>query len=506
MGTVPMVEMINITKKFPGVIANDRISFTVNSGQIHALLGENGAGKSTLMNILTGLYRPDGGEIKIHGRKVEFNSPRDAVRSGVSMVHQHFKLVKPFTVAENIILGMQGLKQIYDINAIAEQVRECSKQYGLAIDPWAKIWQLSVGEQQRVEIVKMLFQGAEILILDEPTAVLTPQEAAGLYRNLRSMADQGKAVIVISHKMNEVMENSDYITVLRDGKLVGTVETRATHEAQLAQMMVGRDVTRQMDKAKVSKGQSVLEMKGVSAFGDRGRLTLKDISLEIGAGEILGIAGVAGNGQNDLAEVITGLRPVEQGQILINQVDFTRHGSKKLIDAGVSYIPEDRMTTGLIPNMNAHENIILKNYHRIEGWFINWNKIHSYTHDLIDRFEVKLAGAHYPVKLMSGGNIQKLLLAREIESNPSLIVAVYPMRGLDIGASDSIRRLLMAQRTSGIAVLLISEELDELFELSDRIAVLHAGEIMGIVNPQETTIEAVGMMMAGKRKMECNAS
>ena len=505
MAEIPKVEMIHITKKFPGVVANDRVSLAVHSGEIHALLGENGAGKSTLMSVLTGLYRPDSGEIRLDGRKVELASPRDAVMKGISMVHQHFKLVQPFTVAENIMLGLRGLKQVYDSKAIESQILECSKRYGLMIDPKAKIWQLSVGEQQRVEIIKMLFRGAEILILDEPTAVLTPQEAKELYKNLRSMADQGKAVIVISHKMNEVLENTDNITVLRDGKDVGTVKTSATSETELARMMVGRDIAWKFDKESVDQGGCVLEMRNVSVMGDRGRITLKNVSLTIHGGEILGIAGVAGNGQKDLAEAIAGLRPVETGTILVNQKDYTHTGCKMLIDAGVSYIPEDRMATGLVPNLNAPENVVLKSYRKMNGWFINWNKIRSFTDELIDRFEVKLAGAHYPVKMMSGGNLQKLLLAREIESEPSLMVAVYPMRGLDIGATESIRKLLLAQRAAGKAVLLISEELDELFELADRIAVLHAGEIMGIVEPAQTTIEAVGMMMAGKR-MECDAS
>jgi simple sugar transport system ATP-binding protein len=505
MGTIPVVEMVKITKKFPGVIANDQVSFTLNSGEVHALLGENGAGKSTLMSVLTGLYRPDEGEIRINSRKVELSSPRDAVRKGIGMVHQHFKLVQPFTVAENIMLGLQGLKQIYNIKAIEAEILECSNKYGLTIDPRAKVWQLSVGEQQRVEIVKMLFRGAEILILDEPTAVLTPQESGELYKTLRSMADHGKVVVVISHKMNEVLENTDYITVLRGGKYVGTVKTSSTDEDELARMMVGRDIMRNINKDQTPKGCRILELQNVSAMGDRGRMTVRDVSLDVSAGEILGIAGVAGNGQKDLAEVIAGLRQVEDGKIYINNTDYTGADCKKLIDAGVSYIPEDRMTTGLVPNLNAFENIVLKSYRGMKTCLINWTKTRRYTNELIGRFDVKMADIHYPVKMMSGGNLQKLLLAREIESDPDLMIAVYPMRGLDIGATESIRKLLLAQRASGKAVLLISEELDELFELSDRIAVIHAGEIMGIVNPSDVTIEAVGMMMAGKRMMEYNA-
>ncbi|HBF38104.1 MAG TPA: heme ABC transporter ATP-binding protein, partial [Firmicutes bacterium] len=369
-----MVEMIKITKKFPGVIANDGVSFAVNAGEVHALLGENGAGKSTLMSVLTGLYRPDTGEIRISGKKVELLSPRDAVHNGIGMVHQHFKLVPPFTAAENIMLGLHGLKEIYNVKKIEAEILKCSEQYGLAIDPHAKIWQLSVGEQQRVEIVKMLVRGAEILILDEPTAVLTPQESAELYKTLRSMASHNKAVIVISHKMNEVMENTDNITVLRDGKNVGTVQTGLTTETELAKMMVGRDIIRKIEKEKFPKGGRVLEVQNISAIGDRGRLTLKKVSLKIKAGEILGIAGVAGNGQKDLAEVIAGLRQVKSGQMFIGEQNCTGTSCQRLIDAGVSYIPEDRMTTGLVPNLNAFENMVLKSYRQMQGWFINWAK------------------------------------------------------------------------------------------------------------------------------------
>ncbi len=505
MSIQPMVEMIGITKKFPGVLANDRVSFSVEPGHIHALLGENGAGKSTLMSVLTGLYKPDEGEIRINGRKVELSSPKDAVCHGISMVHQHFKLVKPFTVAENIMLGLPELQQIYDQKAIEAAILECSQRYGFAIDPRARIWQLSVGEQQRVEIVKMLYRGTEILILDEPTAVLTPQESNELYKNLRFMAEQGKAIIVISHKMNEVMENTDYITVLRNGKNVGTVKTGLTGEVELAQMMVGRDIMRTIDKDPVQPGPAVMRLENVTALGDRGLATVKDITLTISGGEILGLAGVAGNGQKDLAEVIAGLRRIETGRIWIEQQELTNTSSAKMIDAGVSYIPEDRLATGLLPNLNALENVVLKTYRKIKGSIINWRRVHQTTVDLVQRFDVKLAGVGFPVKLMSGGNLQKLLLAREIECDPRLIVAVYPMRGLDIGAIESIKKLLLMERTAGKAILLISEELDELFELSDRIAVIHSGEIMGIVNPQQTTIEAVGMMMAGKR-MENHAS
>lgn len=494
-----MVQMIGITKRFPGIIANDNVTLTVQSKEIHALLGENGAGKSTLMSILTGLYRPDEGEILIKGGKVDFVSPKDAVNQGIGMVHQHFKLVKPFTVAENIMLGLKGLKQVYKLREIEERIVACSQSYGLAIDPKAKIWQLSVGEQQRVEIIKLLFRGAEILILDEPTAVLTPQESGELYKTLRTMADMGKAVIVISHKMNEVMEHSDRITILRGGKSVETVVTGATNENELARLMVGREVARTLEKKPAVIGRKVLDLKGVSALGDRGRPVINGVSLDLYGGEIVGIAGVAGNGQTELAEIVAGLRQAKSGQVLVNDTDCTGAGCKKRSELGISYVPEDRMSTGLVPNLNAFENMILKSYRKEKRWLINWKKIRAYTDDIVRRFDVKLASVTNPVKMMSGGNMQKLLLAREIESEPSVIVAVYPMRGLDIGATEYVRKLLLDQRDSGRAVLLISEELEELLALSDRIAVMHGGEVMGVVDPLETTIEEIGMMMAGRR-------
>ncbi|ABZ85222.1 abc transporter, abc-binding protein [Heliomicrobium modesticaldum Ice1] len=493
-----MVEMIDITKRFPGVVANDRVSFAVRKGEIHALLGENGAGKSTLMNVLTGLYRPDGGEIRINGRPVELLSPRDAVAHGIGMVHQHFKLVKPFTVSENILLGLKGIRQVYDIRAINAQVRAASEKYSLLVDPAAPVWQLSVGEQQRVEILKILFRGADIIILDEPTAVLTPQEAVSLYATLRRMADEGKAIIVISHKLSEVLGNTDRITVLRGGRSVGTVYTAETDEMQLTQMMVGRTVILRTDKAPAKRGDKILELTDVSALNDRGLPALKSLSLDIYGGEILGIAGVAGNGQRELAEVVAGLRAIETGVKKINGVEMTQATPKAMIRAGVSYIPEDRLGTGLAPNMNAVENYLLKGGGEARG-IINWKKAARDTDEIIQRFDVKIANAKEPVKMLSGGNLQKLLLGREISNNPRLIVAMYPMRGLDVGAMETIRNLLVAQRDAGVAILLISEELEELFDLSDRIAVLHGGEIMGVVDPRAATIEAVGMMMAGER-------
>jgi len=497
-----MVEMRKITKEFPGILANDQVSFDVHSGEIHALLGENGAGKSTLMSVLTGLYHPDGGEIYIEGAKTNFSSPKDAVSCGIGMVHQHFKLVQPFTVAENVMLSIIGLKQIYNLKEIEQQIIKQSQAYGLAIDPKAKIWQLSVGEQQRVEIIKLLLLGAKVLILDEPTAVLTPQEANALYGTLAKMTEGGKSVILISHKMNEVLENTNRITVLRDGKSIGTVYTENTSEKELAKMMVGRLISDQLEKKSYQKDSIAFSLDNVSALNNSGLLKLKGISLNIYDGEILGIAGVDGNGQKELAEVVAGTRLVKGGSLSFDGKDCTKSGRKKRINLGISYVPEDRMTTGLAPDLNAYENMALKGYRNYPGVFIRWDKVRKDTDRLIQSFDVRLASTANPVKMMSGGNIQKLLLAREIDSDPRLIVAVYPMRGLDIGATDYVKRLLIEQSEKGKAVLLISEDLEDLLSMTDRIIVMHGGEIMGVVKPSETTREEIGLMMAGKRKVD----
>lgn len=504
MSAIPMVEMVKVTKRFPGVVANDNVSLTIEAGQIHGLLGENGAGKSTLMSILTGLYRPDEGEIYIKGKQVQMLSPKDAVVQGIGMVHQHFKLVKSFTVAENIILGLQDMGLLYDKTKVQARVEQFCTQYGMCIDPSAKVWQLTVGEQQRVEIIKALFRGAEILILDEPTAVLTPQEAKDLYKTLRLMAGQGKAIIVISHKLSEVLEGTDMISVLRGGKPAGSTKTELASEQELTRWMVGRNVTAHIDRAEKLPGAVVLEIDKVSCLNSRGQMALHEASLCIRAGEILGIAGVAGNGQTELAEIVAGLRPIESGKKGVSGVDHTASGSKDMIRAGVSYVPEDRLGTGLVPGLNAVDNYILKSYAK-NGWFINWQRALQETREAIASFDIKMADVFNPVKMMSGGNLQKLLLAREIHGDPRLLVVVYPMRGLDVGAMAAVRELLLAQREAGKAILLISEELDELFALSDAIAVLHRGEIMGVVHPRTVTVEEVGMMMAGKRMLEQHA-
>ncbi|MDK2931915.1 MAG: ral nucleoside transport system ATP-binding protein [Bacillota bacterium] len=495
-----VVEMRDITKRFPGVLANDRITFRVRGGEVHALLGENGAGKSTLMNILAGLYRPDAGEILVKGRRVHLGSPRHAIAAGIGMVHQHFRLVQTFTVAQNITLGMPQPRFVLNMRAIEEEIARLSSTYGLQVDPRAKIWQLSVGEQQRVEIVKMLYRGADVLILDEPTAVLTPQEARDLFATLNRMKQAGRSIIFITHKLDEVMEVADRVTVLRDGRAIATLDRKDATPKLLANLMVGREIGGTMPGKREACGECVLRISGVSALGDRGTLALRGVSLEVAAGEILGIAGVAGNGQRELAEVITGLRRVQEGCIMLRGADITSRTPLEVIRCGVGHIPEDRLGTGMVPNLSVVDNVILKSYRSrpvAKGPFIHAKAAREHAADLVQRFQVKAAGLDRPIRLLSGGNSQKLLLAREISANPSLLVAVHPTRGLDIGATEAIHRMLIEQRNRGVAILLISEDLEELAALADRVAVLFAGRVMGVLRRDEWDIERIGLMMAG---------
>lgn len=501
MTQIPLVEMFGISKRFPGVVANDNVSIQANAGEIYALLGENGAGKSTLMNILTGLYRPDEGEIYIRGEKQVFNSPKDAIDAGIGMVHQHFKLVYPFTVAENVILG-QPTSTVLKMDEVEKAIEEISQKYGLWVEPKAKIWQLGVGEQQRVEIIKLLYRGANILILDEPTAVLTPQEVRDMFATLRQMADQGCAVIFITHKLNEVMAFADKITVLRGGKSVATLRKEDTSEEELARLMVGREFSRVRIPRKPVNGETILKIENIHALNDKGRTALDGVSLELKSGEIVGIAGVAGNGQRELAEVITGLRPVTEGRIWLEGQEITNCPPRKIIDAGVSYVPEDRLGMGLIPNLNSIDNIALKCYRSDEvgRLFLDPACLKKKTVQLVDDFNVKQTSPLVPVKMMSGGNLQKLLLAREISSNPRVIVAVYPVRGLDIKAMETVHELLMEQREKGTGILMVSEDLEEIFKVADRVAVMYRGRFMGILPVEEAEVEEIGLMMAGSTR------
>ncbi|MEW6232428.1 MAG: ABC transporter ATP-binding protein [Chloroflexota bacterium] len=502
---VPSVQMLGITKRFPGVLANDHIDFSANAGEIHALLGENGAGKSTLMNILSGLYHPDQGDIHIHGRRVALRSPRDAISLGIGMVHQHFMLVEPHTVAENVTLGLDEPRFLLNSGQIEQKIAALSEKYGLKVDPEARIWQLSVGEQQRVEIIKMLYRNADILILDEPTAVLTPQEARELFVTLKRMAAEGHTIIFITHKLDEVMAISDRVTVLRKGRVVSTVFTSATNKQELARMMVGREVFFQVTKRPWRGGSAVLRVEAARALSDKGLPALKGVSFEVQEGEILGVAGVAGNGQRELAEAITGLRPLTSGEVYLCDRRITNHNPRQILDQKVSHIPEDRLGMGLIPNLSLSDNLILKGYFAPplgRGPFLDQKAIDAHCRELISRFEVMAPGPDSSVKLLSGGNLQRLLLAREISCCPRLMVAVHPTRGLDVGATEAVHKMVLEQREEGAAILLISEDLDELLSLSDRVAVLYEGEIMGIVPAQGAQVEEIGLMMAGAKRIQ----
>jgi ABC-type uncharacterized transport system ATPase subunit len=493
----------NITKRFPGVLANDHINFNLKKGEIHTLLGENGAGKSTLMNILDGIYYPNEGEIYINGEKANIRSPFDAMKYGIGMIHQHFMLVDTLTVLENIILGLKDQKFVINKKEVADKILEISNKYNFDLKPFAKIWQLSVGEQQRVEIVKMLFRGANILILDEPTAVLTPQESEALFDILKKMKSEGKSIIFISHKLNEVMAISDRITVLRKGKLIGTVNKKDITQKDLAKMMVGREVLFRLERKPLKEGKEILKVDSVEAYNDRGIKVLNKISFSVHSGEIFGLAGVAGNGQKELAQVITGLRKVSSGKIYLNGKDITNKHPLHISNNGVNYIPPDRLKVGLVPNLSSIENAILRIYRREpvgRNGFVDYKKAREFTEGLIEKYNIMVPRIDAPVKLLSGGNMQKLLLAREITESPSLLIAVHPTRGLDVGATEFIRKKLLEVRDMGMAVLLISEDLDEIMMISDTIGVIYEGCITGIVNAKEADVHKLGLLMAGATK------
>jgi len=499
----PVLEMRSITKRFPGVLANDQVDLELHPGEVLALLGENGAGKSTLMNVLVGLYRQDEGEVYVRGERVEIHSPRDADALGVGMVHQNFMLVETMTVVENIILGMSDLPFVPEMAEAKARIREISERYNLKVDPDARVWQLSVGEQQRVEILKLIYRGAKILILDEPTAVLTPQESEELARVLKVMTDEGKSAIFITHKMDEVIAFSDRVQVLQQGRSVAVKDTSETTRQELARLMVGREVLFRLDKKECTPGDTVLELENVHALDDKGLPALQGVSLKIQAGEILGVAGVAGNGQRQLSEVITGLRQVMKGDILINEKPMTNKSPLDIIQAGVSHIPADRIGMGAVGDMATSDNLVMKGYRSAplgERGILHPKRILDFATHLITTFSIKTPTPQTHIKFLSGGNIQKAILAREIESCGGLLVAVYPSRGLDVGATESVRKLLLEEREAGTAVLLISEDLQELMTIADRITVLFEGRVMGILPAEEADIEHLGLMMAGMEK------
>lgn len=502
--TRTVIEMRNITKQFPGVLANDSVHFRLLEGEIHALLGENGAGKSTLMSILSGLYKPDAGEIWLRGAKMNaIGSPRQALNLGIGMVHQHFRLVESFSVTENVVLGTISGVLSLQIKSYADHISQIAHQFGLNVDPYAKIWQLSIGEKQRVEILKLLYRGTDVLILDEPTAVLTPQETRELFRTLRQMAASGKSIILITHKLQEVMEVADRITVLRKGRNAGTVAVKDTSEKELTRMMVERDVLFTTAGGAKASEEPVLIVQDLNVPGDYGRLAVKKVSLEVRAGEILGIAGVAGNGQRELSEALTGLRPVSGGRILVDGVELTHKSPRDFIEARVSSIPEDRLGTGLVPGLNVYDNAILKDYWKPpigKGFLLNHRAIQEKAEIMVDQFHIQVSDLQYPVRMLSGGNLQRLLLAREIMSHPRLVIASYPVRGLDIMATEAVYRMLLDLCNEGTAVLLISEDMDELITLADRIAVIYNGEIVGVVSIEDANIEDLGAMMVGGQR------
>ena len=495
--------MRGITKRFPGVVANDGVDFEAAPGEVHALLGENGAGKSTLSNILTGLYRPDEGEIYLHGDRVEFHSPRDALDAGISMVHQHFRLVERFTVAENVALGdhrREGRSFHLRSRAIERRVADLGGRYGLAVDPRAHVWQLSVGEQQRVEILKALYLDARILILDEPTAVLTPQEAEVLFGTLREMAADGRTIVFISHKLHEVKAVSDRVTVLRTGRTVATVDAAEATPRSLAELMVGRGLGEGVRAEPRERGEAVLVLEDVWADGDRGGAAVRGVSLQVRTGEIVAVAGVAGNGQRELAETIAGVRPAAKGMVRVSGKKPRSGDPRAAIRAGVAYVPEDRLGTGLAPSVSIASNLALKSYREppaSSGPLLRLRRIRDRAVELINRYRISAPGPQAPVRLLSGGNLQKVVLAREFSGKPKVLVAASPTRGLDVGAIESVHAYLNEAAANGVGVLLLSEDLDEILTLADRIAVIYEGQIVGETPRAGANVEEIGLQMAG---------
>ncbi|RJE83589.1 ABC transporter ATP-binding protein [Paenibacillus sp. 1011MAR3C5] len=496
-----VVQLKGITKRFPGLVANDSINFELKKGEIHALLGENGAGKSTLMNILFGLYQPDEGEIWINGEQTVIDGASKAIELGIGMVHQHFKLVQPFTVAENIVLGNEPKKGLtIDYKLANEKVKSISERYGLKVNPQMRIQDITVGMQQRVEILKTLYRGAEILIFDEPTAVLTVQEIEELIEIIRNLAAEGKSIIIITHKLKEVMALANAVTVIRRGKVIRTISTSETSERQLAELMVGRDVNFQVEKTKRKPGEVVLSVENLRMKGDQGKMVLDGTSFQVRSGEIFGIAGVDGNGQSELIYAITGMRKVQDGHVKLNGTDVTNDTPRKISNAGVGHIPEDRHKHGLVLDFKLSENMILNTYFKPEygkSGLIDEKAMDNLTTRLVEEFDVRTSGIYTHARALSGGNQQKAIIARELNKDPDLIIAVQPTRGLDIGAIEFVHKRLMEARNEGKAVLLVSFELDELYALSDRIEVMYEGKLVGAVDADHRDDERLGLLMAG---------
>ena len=497
-----LLEMRGIVKRFPGVLANDRIDFDLRAGEVHTLLGENGAGKSTLMKILYGLYQPDEGEMFIEGSPTQITSPIDAINHGIGMVHQHFMLVPSLTVTENVAMGAVTSKRgRMNLRRVADRVSELSESHGLAVDPDAHIWQLSVGERQRVEIIKALYRDVKLLVLDEPTAVLTPGEVEHLFKILRQMAAAGRGLVFISHKLHEVLALSDRITVLRHGRVMGEVPAREATRENLASMMVGRPVRLAPDKPPREPGKARLTIRDLTVMGDRGIPALQDLSFSVREGEILGIAGVSGNGQRELAEAIAGLRPPRSGAVEVDDVDITGRKPSAVRAAGLAYVPEERQRDGAIGAFSVSENLILVNHRQVplsRRGFLRNGEIRHHSQELVDNYSVATPNLDVPASNLSGGNLQKLILARELSGSPSVLVASQPTRGVDIGAAEYIHDRLIEQRSSkSVAILLISEDLDEILGLADRIAVIYEGRIVGEVDAEVANRQQIGLLMAG---------
>jgi len=496
-----VLEAVNISKHFPGVLANDQVNFDLRKGEIHAMLGENGAGKTTLMNVLYGLYLPDAGEIRVDGKVAAIHSPKDSITLGIGMVHQHFMLIPVFTVAENVMLGEETVRNgMLDRKTVVARVKDLSHKYGLDVDPTALVGQLPVGLQQRVEIVKTLYRDAQILILDEPTAVLTPQEADDLFRIMRELTKRGVSIIFITHKLKEVLAVADRITVMRAGKVVGTVKPTETDERQLASMMVGREVILTVDKGPAKPGEEILKVEGLRVRDARGLETVRGVSFSVHAGEMLGVAGVQGNGQTELVEALTGLRPVAGGKMYFTGKDMTGKPPRPITETGMAHIPEDRQRYGLVMPYVVADNMVLNTYYRTpfaQLGILQPKAIDANARKLIEEFDVRTPSPYVSTSKLSGGNQQKVIVARELSHPVKLVIANQPTRGLDVGSIEYIHKEIVIMRDRGVAVLVVSAELDEIMALSDRIAVMYRGEIVATVDAKKVTREQLGLWMAG---------